>query len=95
MTTLHDSILKALAGSSSQKPVHLTTLQSQVVPKVKLAELTSELDAMFERRELQTCSGIKSGKAYVCYWITGMPPPAWGKPSKVTTAKKPATIPKS
>ena len=94
MPTLRENILKALAGSSSQKPVHLTKLQS-LVPKVKLAELTSELDAMCLNRELQTCRGIKDGEAYVCYWVTGVPQPAWNASRKVTTAKIPPTIPKS
>ena len=86
MKTLHDSILQALADSSSQMPVHLTTLAAQFVPKVKLAELTSMLDSMCESRELQTCDGFKEGKAYVCYWISGNLPPAWGKPTKSTAA---------
>ena len=73
-------------------PVDLTKLQSLVVPKVKLAELTTALSSMCQSRELQTCSGIKGGKAYVCYWISGNLPPAWGKPSKVAAdVKKPAT----
>ncbi len=92
--TLHASILKVLVGSSSQMTVDLTTLKAQIVPKVKLADLTNELDAMCERRELQTCSGIRGGKDYVCYWISGNLPPAWGKPSKAAAkAKKPATDP--
>jgi hypothetical protein len=90
-SSLHDSILKALAGSSSQAPVDRSKLLSLMVPKVKLDELTAALDAMFESHEIQTCSGIKGGKAYVCYWITGIVLPAWGKPSKTAAeVKKPA-----
>ncbi|OGS98094.1 MAG: hypothetical protein A3H99_07450 [Gallionellales bacterium RIFCSPLOWO2_02_FULL_59_110] len=75
-------------------PVDLTKLRSLIVPRVKLADLTAALESMCQRRELQTCNGIKGGKAYVCYWISGNLPPAWGKPSKVAAdVKKPATVP--
>ena len=89
--TLRENILNALAGSSSQMPVNLAKLQSLVVPKVKLAELTSALDSMCQSRELQTCNGVKDGKAYVSYWISGMMPPAWSPPRRDTSAAhKPA-----
>lgn len=96
MTTLRENILKALTGSSSQTPVQLTMLQSMIVPKVKLDELSSELETMCHNRELQTCNGFRDGKAYVCYWISGMLPPAWRAPRKVTAdAAKPGAEPVS
>lgn len=52
-------------------PVVLTSLKSLVVPRVELAELNATLDSMCQSRELQTCSGFKDGKEYVCYWIPG------------------------
>jgi len=70
-STIRESILNALAGSSSQMPVVLSRLKSLVVPRVKLAELSAILDSMCQNRELQTCSGFKDGKEYVCYWIPG------------------------
>ena len=90
--TLRESILNALAGSSSQMPVNLTKLQSLIVLKVKLADLTNALDSMCQSRELQTCNGFKDGKAYVSYWISGMMPPAWSPPRRDASAvQKPAT----
>jgi hypothetical protein len=72
-------------------PVDLIKLKSLLVPRAKLAELTSTLDSMCESRELQSCNGIKGGKAYVCYWISGNLPPVWGRPSKVVAnTDKPA-----
>jgi hypothetical protein len=68
---IRENILKALAGSSSQMPVLLTSLKSLVVPRVKSAELNAILDSMCQNRELLTCSGFKDGKEYVCYWIPG------------------------
>ena len=82
---LREKILNALAGSSSQMPVNLinlTKLLDPVVPKIKSAELASTLDSMVQSRELQTCNGIKNGKAYVSYWISGMMPPAWSPPRR-------------
>ena len=87
-TVLCEKILKALAGSSSQMPVTLAKLKLQVAPRAKLAELTAALDLMCQSHELQTCSGIKGGKAYVSYWISGNIQPAWGKPSKVVADVK-------
>jgi hypothetical protein len=69
--SIRENILNALAGSSSQMPVVLTSLRSLIVPRVKLAELNATLDSMCQSRELQTCSGFKDGKEYVCYWIPG------------------------
>ncbi|MDD5181498.1 MAG: hypothetical protein PHT15_09640 [Gallionellaceae bacterium] len=89
--TLRENILNVLAGSSSQMPVNLTKLQSLIAPKVKLAELVSTLDAMCQSSELQTCNGIKDGKAYVSYWISGMMPPAWSPPRRdAVSVQKPA-----
>jgi hypothetical protein len=68
---IRENILNALAGSSSQMPVLLTSLKSLVVPRVKLSELSAILDSMCQNRELLTCSGFKDGKEYVCYWIPG------------------------
>ena len=82
---LREKILSVLAGSSSQMPVNLTDLTKlleQGMPKVKSAELASMLDSMCQSRELQTCNGIKNGKAYVSYWISGMMPPAWSPPRR-------------
>jgi len=70
-STIRENILNALAGSSSQMPVFLTSLKSLVVPRVKLAELNATLESMCQSRELQTCNGFKEGKEYVCYWIPG------------------------
>ncbi len=63
--------LKVLAGSTNQTPVYLSKLKMRLVPKVKLAELTATLDSMHLKHEIQTCSGVKGGQAYVCYWIPG------------------------
>lgn len=94
-STLHENILNVLTGSSSQNPMYLADIRLQMAAKVKSAELTAALDSMCQSRELQTCNGVKDGKAYVCYWISGNLPPAWGRPSKVAAAvKKPATVPK-
>lgn len=87
-SVLRENILKALAGSSSQMPINLDKLQSLLIPKVKLAELNSTLDSMCQSRELQTCNGIKDGKAYVSYWISGMMPPAWSLPRRDAAAMR-------
>ena len=82
---LREKILNALAGSSSQMPVNLinlTKLLKPEAPKIKSAELASTLDSMVQSRELQTCNGIKNGKEYVSYWISGMMPPAWSPPRR-------------
>jgi hypothetical protein len=86
-SALRLGILKALEGSSSQMPVDLTKIHSLIVPKIKLAELIKELEDMCVNRELQTCNGIKGGKEYVCYWVSGMPPPAWRSSQKVAVDK--------
>ena len=92
-STLRKHILEILASSSSQSPVDLTNIHSKIAPKIKLADLTTTIDLMCQDRELQTCSGIKGGKAYVCYWISGNLPPAWGRPAKVkVAAKKPEKV---
>ncbi len=75
-------------------PVNLTKLKSLLVPEAKLADLTSTLESMCQSRELQTCNGVRDGKAYVIYWVSGMMPPAWGPPRRDTAAvRKPATEP--
>jgi hypothetical protein len=81
-STLRENIQTALAGSSSQMPVDLTQLKKLLSSHVKWNDLAETLASMCENRELQTCSGIKGGQEYVCYWISGNLPPAWGKPSK-------------
>jgi hypothetical protein len=81
-STLRENIQTALVNSSSQMPVDLTQLKTLLSSHVKWDDLNATLESMCENRELQTCSGIKGGKDYVCYWISGNLPPAWGKPSK-------------
>ncbi len=75
-------------------PVYLSQLQKALLPGVKLEELQDTLGDMCVNRELQTCNGFKDGKEYVCYWLSGNLPPAWGKPSKIVAAlkKKPTAV---
>lgn len=68
---IQENILNALTGSSSQMPVNQTMLKTLLVPGVKMVDLVTELDTMCQSRQLQTCSGIRDGKEYVCYWIPG------------------------
>ena len=100
---LREKILDSLAGSSSQMPVNLTKLHAllssqmqanltKLQTRTMLAELPGVLDAMCQSRELQCCNGIKDGKAYTTYWLSGMMPPAWRPPRRDTTAAlKPST----
>jgi hypothetical protein len=83
--TLHERILKALAGSSSQMPVNLLKLQAMFVPNVELAALTRELDSMCTSHELQVCYGIKSGESYTSYWLSGVIPPSWKMSQKAAS----------
>ncbi len=75
-------------------PVYFSQFQKALSPSVKQEELQTMLDDMCVNRELQTCNGFKDGKEYVCYWLSGNLPPAWGKPSKIVAAlkKKPTTV---
>ena len=92
MTTpiLHERILKALAGSSSQAPVNLSKLQTMFVPNVEPDALTRELDSMCTSHELQVCYGIKDGESYTSYWLSGVIPPSWKMSHKAAAvARKP------
>ena len=83
-TTLHERILKALAGSSSQMPVNLSKLQTMFEPNVELDDQARELDSMCSSHELQVCYGIKSGESYISYWLSGVIPPSWKISHKAT-----------
>lgn len=100
---LREAILNALAGSSSQMPINLAKLQAllsgqmqgnltKLQARTVLAELPGMLDSMCQSRELQCCQGIKDGKAYTTYWLSGMMPPAWRAPRRdAASAPKTAT----
>lgn len=84
--TLHERILKALSGSSSQTPVNLLKLQAMFVTNVELDALTRELEAMCMSHELQVCYGIKGGESYTSYWLSGVIPPSWKMSHKAASA---------
>jgi hypothetical protein len=84
--TLHDRILKALSGSSSQTPVNLLKLQTMFVTDIEPDALTRELDSMCASHELQVCYGIKGGESYTSYWLSGVIPPSWKMSHKASAA---------
>lgn len=73
MTDLRDAILDALKGSSSQKPVQKKKLELVAgFERATAAQLHEALDALYQGRAINTCSGVKDGQSYTDYWLTGI-----------------------
>lgn len=76
MTDLRNKVLAELDGSSSQHPVEIEKLRKlagdEPEPLYKL------LDQLYAEHLLNRSSGMKEGRAYLIYWLTGVvnsPPP--------------------
>ncbi len=65
--TLRDKVLKALTGSSGQSPVYLSDLEKLAGKR----ELHALLESLYNTKEVNRCSGMKEGKFYDAYWLTG------------------------
>lgn len=68
--SLREKILKALAGSSGQNPVYLSALEIIAGANGK-RELHALLESLYNTKEVNRCSGMKEGKFYDAYWLTG------------------------
>lgn len=63
-------IIRALAGSSSADPIHIDNLRQRVGAIDD--DLEGLLDDLYEDHTINRSSGIKDGKAYHNYWLTGL-----------------------
>lgn len=71
--TLRDKILDQLKGSSSQNPVMLDALRKSAEKTGDDPEqLYKTLDNLFAAHQVNRVSGMKDGKPYVAYWLTGV-----------------------
>lgn len=68
--SLREKILKALAGSSGQNPAYLADLQ-KLAGATSKGELHALLESLYNTKEVNRCSGMKEGKFYDAYWLTG------------------------
>lgn len=106
MSDLKAAIRKALAGSSSQKPVVAEQLVISALKKCSSAttgDMVHALEELLASREINTASSTKGATTTVLYWLTGsigltpafyIRPPDFSLPTQVpqAVAKPPAAI---
>lgn len=72
MTTLRETILSHLKGTTGQAPVYLDDLRKKLA---KICDdpnlLHSALDALYSEHQINRASGEKRGVKYMAYWSTG------------------------
>lgn len=76
MMNLREKVMHVLKGSSSQTPVLLDTLRTKTASLVDdPQQLYRLLELLFAEHHVNRASGMKEGKPYVAYWLTGVNSP--------------------